>query len=315
MLMTLFGLAGAAFAQRQPLPVHKSVELKEDGQRYTVEGRVKIAGDKLISVLKAATIEGLAEENVIELSGSLNLKANLGGKVVLDNVWIELAADAHELNLSDVQFRGGGIRCVEAGVRELKMFAISSAFDGKAGFSLTLVGGEVDLQQCSFGQAVTIKGLPIGEKGGNRADVELISARSMPQGLFIDGIKDVVVRNCDIAGELATISNWTKMTFDGNNVRTPRIEFALPVFGKFSSSAVIKNNDFHCDEITFKCPLDGDKLERFTLDHNWYRGLVDTKEIVAKIVADNTRFPRIGLLVDCKRTTKGRMGLGGTASR
>ena len=36
---------------------------------------------------------------------------------------------------------------------------------------------------------------------------------------------------------------------------------------------------------------------------------------LAKIVADNTRFPRIGLLVDCKRTTKGRMGLGGTASR
>lgn len=162
---------------------------------------------------------------------------------------------------------------------------------------------------------MTIKGLAQSEKIPNKADLELIAARGLPQGLVIDGIKNVTVRHCDIWGDLAVLRNWTKLTFDGNNVRTPRIEFALPVYGKFSSSAVIKNCDFHCDEIGFSCPTDGDKVEKFTLDHNWYRGLTDTKEIVAKMIAEHTRFPRIGVEIDCKRTTKGRMGLGGAAER
>jgi hypothetical protein len=308
-------LTAAAHAQREPLPVGKSIELKEDGRRYTVEGRVRIAGDTSIGVLKAAEIEGLGQDAVIELSGALSLKANLGGKVELENVWIELQPDARELALSDVRFRSGGVRCTERGVRAPKILAVEAWFQAKAGFDLAVYGGEIDLQQCSFSLPLSIKGLAESDKIPNKTDLELIGARGIHLGLTIDGVKNVTVRHCDIAGDLALLSNWGKLTFDGNNVRTPRIEFAQPAYGRFSGATVIKNCDFHCDEITFKCPTDGDKAEKFTLDHNWYRGLTDTKAIVERIVVDHTRFPRVGIEIDCKRTTKGRLGLGGSTER
>jgi hypothetical protein len=302
-------------SQRQPLPLGRSIELKEDGRVWSVDGRAKLAHDTSISVLKACLIEGTGTENVIELSGSLTLRPNLGGKVVLDNVWIELQPDARELYLYDVQFRGGGLRCAAPGAREPRVFAITTSFDSKAGFSMELFGGDIDLQQCSFSQPVTFKGLQPAEKIPNKVDLTLLGARGMPMGLTIDNIKIVTVRHCDIAGELVTLSNWTKLDFDGNNVRVPRIEFSLPVYGKFSSSSDIHNCDFHCDEITFKVPPDGDKAEKFSIDHCWFRGMTDSKEIVAKMIAEHTRFPRVGVEVDCKRITKGRMGLGGTGSR
>jgi hypothetical protein len=301
-------------AQREPFPVAKSAVLRDDGRRWWVEGRQRVPHQVRIESLKATVIEGRGEESVIELSGALTLRAPVEGKVVLENVWIEVQPDAKELELSMVEFRGGGIRTAGEGAEEPRVFVERSSFDAGASFSMTLFGGEVDLQQTSVVQPVAIRGLPISEKIPNKASVGLLQCRALASGLSIEGVSDVLVRHCDLAGDRVRLANWLKLDFDGNNVRTARAEFELPVYGRFTS-AEIHNCDFQVDEIAFRCPPDGEKAEKYSLDHCHFRGLTDSKAIVAAMIVDHTRDPSVGVEIECKRVVRGRMGLGGTTSR
>lgn len=311
-LAALFVMLAASplLAQRQRFPTEKSAELKEEGRTWFVDGRSKLPNTISVTNHRATVIEGIGTENVIELSGALSLKASLGGTVVLKNIWIEVEPDARELYLSSVEFQGGGIRTTPNGTVAPKVFAENVKFDASASFSLRMCAGEVDLQNCSFASVVTLVGIPQSEKAPNKSDIGLLACRALPSGLVCQGIATVLVRNCDLGGVLTRISNWNTLDFDGNNAHSTEFEFELPSYGKFKT-AKVHNCDFRTTKITFKCPADDGKAEKWNLDHCFFGGLVDPKAITSTLIVEHTTDPKIGVEVQLKRIAPNPLGLGG----
>jgi len=311
-LALVFALCCTAplFAQRERFPTDKSAELKEEGRTWFVDGHSKLPGTVSVTNHRATVIEGIGSENVIELSGSLSLKASLGGKVVLKNIWIEVEPDAQELYLSQVDFQGGGVRTTNNGATAPKIFAEFTKFDASASVSLRMCAGEVDLQQCEFGSVVTFVGIPQSEKAANKSDVGLLDCRGLPGGLVCQGIATVQVRGCNLGGAITRITNWVALDFDGNNAHSAVFEFELPAYGKFKS-AKIHNCDFRTTQIAFKCPADDGKAEKWTLEHCYFGGLADPKTIASTLIVDHATEAKIGVDVQLKRIAPNPLGLGG----
>jgi hypothetical protein len=311
-LALVFALCCTAplIAQRERFPTEKSVELKDEGRSWFVDGHSKLPSGISVANHRSTIIEGIGAENVIELSGSLALKASLGGKVVLKNIWIEVEPDAQELYLSQVDFQGGGIRTTPNGTTAPKVFAEFTTFDASASVSLRMCAGEVDLQQCKFGGTVTLVGIPQSEKAANKTDIGLLDCNGLPGGLVCQGIATVQVRGCNLGGAITRITNWTALDFDGNNAHSTVFEFELPSYGKFKT-AKIHNSDFRTTQIAFKCPADDGKAEKWTLEHCYFGGLVDPKTIASTLIADHATDAKIGVEVQLKRIAPNALGLGG----
>ena len=317
MLLALLSLplAGSPAAPRaqEPFPTESTVTLREDGKLWHVRGRRTIASSVKIVSLRSARIQGLDGEAVLEVSGVLELKAVTGGGVTLENVWIELAPDCKALYLSQCWFKGGGVRSSEKGPTQAKVFIERSYFQEGASFSVSMSGGSIDVQGASSAEEILLRGLPQSEKVENKTSATFLSCK-LAKGLQVVGVLELLVRNCDLAGDAVTLLDCPRLHFDGNNVRTERMMLAHSEPGRFAKTKV-GNCDFRCDVIELRAPPRGDKSEPVLFDHCWFRGRIEPLVIRRELILDQLRDPTSAAVASFRKTSAAALGLGGRNDR
>ncbi len=311
-------LSALAVAQK-PFPTDKTITLREEGVRYYVEGRVTIPSSVSVTSLRATHIEGRGEGAVIEVSGALEFKAVTGGEVSLENVWIELAPDAKNLYLSRCSFKSGGLRTAEDAPTSAKIFGENNKFENDARIELTVAAADIAIHGGASRRPVVIRGAPLSDKSANKSRLFMLSwngqengrPKNMGGGLVVEGLADVLVRNCDIRGALTRFADCPKLEFDGNLVLSSSAEFEQSTYGRFGSTR-ISNTDFRLDgKLRLISPAQDKKAERLLLDHCWFGGPVEPAEITGPIVVDQTVDPASGVLATYKKTAANPNGLAG----
>jgi len=317
MLLALLSLslAGSPAAPRaqEPFPTESTVTLREDGKLWHVRGRRTIANPVKVSSLRSAKIQGLDGEAVLEVSGILELKAVTGGFVTLENVWIELAPDCKELYLSRCWFHGGGVRASERGPTQAKIFVENSIFRDGAGFSPSMSGGSIDVQRTNSSEPFELQGIAQSEKVANKTSASFMGCK-LAKGLQVVGVLELLVRNCDLAGDAVTLLDCPRLHFDGNNVRTERMMLAHSEPGRFARTQV-GNCDFRCDVLELRAPPRGDKSEPVLFDHCWFRGRIEPLVIRRELILDQLRDPTSAAVASFRKTSAGALGLGGREDR
>jgi len=294
-------------AADEPLPLRKTVTLR-DGN-YTVSGRQVLPRNANLTILRGMRIRGDSDA-VIELEGSIKFKAVTGGKVVLENVWLEITPKCREILLSNVEFRGGGIRAHASGPADANLFLVAVEFTGSASMTLEMEGGEADLQNMKSAAPMKIIGVPRSERSGSQLDLMMLSCQPLSGGLHVQGVRKAVVRNCNFGGPLSSFVDNTSLEFDGNTVHSRELEFRVSRYGGFKRTE-IKNSDFHCKRLKLLSPPSGDKKERVTLTFSWFRDLRDEEEIRADMIHDSDDDPKIGALAGFKKILPRAIQLGG----
>lgn len=314
----LFVLTLAALAQ-EPFPTDKTTTLRAEGASYFVEGRCKIPSSVDIVSLRATRIVGRGEEAVLEVSGSLELKAVTGGEVVLENVWIELAADAKSLYFSRCSFKSGGIRTAADAPTSAKVFGENNWFENSASFDVAVTAADIAVHGGGSRKPFVVRGLPISDKAANKSRLFMLSwngqengrQKGLNGGLEVDGVADVLIRNCVVRGAQTRLANCAKLEFDGNLVLSSRAEFVQSTYGRFGSTR-ISNTDFRLDDkLRLISPAQEKKAERLLLDHCWFGGPVEPAEVTGPIVVDQTVDPSTGVLAIYKKTSPTPNGLAG----
>jgi hypothetical protein len=116
-----------------------------------------------------------------------------------------------------------------------------------------------------------------------------------------------------IGGEQSLISNCQKLDFDGNRVRSTKLGITQKRPKDFKKTK-IKSCDSSSPTIRIYAPFDPkipDKLERFSMQGYWFDGSTTAEYIREKYVMDNGREKGNGMLVNPKRVSAHRKGLGG----
>jgi hypothetical protein len=236
---------------------------------------------------------------------------------VLENVWIELTPTTKELHLIACEFKGGGIRPAADGATSAKVYCDGVTFDAQASCSFRVAAGGIDFYNGGAVKLVSIQGVPQSDKAGNKARVALQGwnrevIHGMQSGLVVEGVADVLVRNCALLGEKSRFADWGKLDFDGNHVRSKLVQFEQPAYGRFRGTA-IHNVDFNGEQVEFRSPAqpDPDKVEKLQVDHCWFRGMTEPATIAATMLLDHTRDATIGVEIGFKRTCPSPLGLGG----
>lgn len=306
-------------AAQQPFPTDKTTTLREEGTSYFVEGRVKIPSSVDISSLRATHIVGRGEDAVLEVSGSLELKAVTGGEVILENVWIELAPDCKSLYFSRCTFRSGGIRSGEGVATSAKIFGENNWFENQARFELSVAAADVAIHGGGSRRPFVLRGVPLSDKSTNKSRLFMLSwngnengrQKGLNGGLEVDGVADVLIRNCVIRGAQTRLASCPKLEFDGNLVLSSKAEFVQSAYGRFGTTR-IANTDFKLDDkLRLVSPAQGKKAERLLLDHCWFGGPTEPAEITGPIVVDQTVDPSTGVLATYKKTSPTPNGLAG----
>jgi hypothetical protein len=318
-LCLVFGaFATTAHAFQIPFPTDKTTTLREDGQRYLVEGRVKVPNSVTISSLRATRIEGRGDEAVLEVSGALEFKAVTGGEVVFENVWIELAPDCKSLYMAGCKFSNCGIRTAEGKPTSATIFGENNWFENSASLQIHVAAADIAIHGGSSRRPILIHGDPISDKAANRSKLFMLSWNGQANGkqkgclggITVEGLADVVVRNVDIRGVNCRFADCAKLEFDGNLVSVEKTEFVQSAYGKFASTR-IANSDFKSGKVHLIAPAQGKKAERQLLDHCWFGGPVEPAEITGPLVVDNTVDPSTGVLATYKKTSPTPNGLAG----
>ncbi len=317
-LLFLLPLFGGAPADK-PFPLDKTIEIKELGQTFTVEGRQYVPRNVKITNLRACKIRKKGDEPaVIEVDGPLKLKALTGGRISFEDVWLEIGPECKEVTLSHVEFKGnGGIRPSEKGPGKARIFMEYVYFYGRASMTLSQKQGKVDMQSSHSDAPLTIHGARKSEKSESKLVFQMMGCKGQENGrpigilggMTCDGVKEILARNNDFGGQTTTFKDCSKVMFDGNNARSNTTEFHQSAYGKFGGTT-IKNNDFD-SQIVFNTPSKGGKAERVKLDHNWYRGLTQEDDILREMVVDNRRNAEIGVKAVFEKVCPRPLGLGG----
>ncbi|HTF89500.1 MAG TPA: hypothetical protein VK843_13895 [Planctomycetota bacterium] len=310
-------LLGTGARAQDAFPTSKTVTLKEDGRTWWIDERAEIASTVSIVNLRATKIEGRAKdgkENVLFVSGSLELKAVTGGKVLLENVWIELAPDAKSLYLSHCEFIGGGVRSQGKLSTAAKIFTEITTFGKDSSCSLAMHAGSVDMQATHSNAPVVFTGIALSEKSPNRTNLSILTCngeqRGLLGGLQVSGMADVQVRHTVLGGASTRIVDCPKLDFDGNNVQSVNLQFVQTVYGNFGATK-IHNCDFRSDKIEFRTPAPEKKLEKVILDHCWFRGLTEAEKIGALMVIDHANDATTGVTIGYAKISPSALGLAG----
>lgn len=309
----------AGTPEEQPFPT-STTTLKTEGALYFVRGRQEIPRNANISSLRKMKVHGLDEESVLEVSGTLELKAVTGGEVLLEDVWLELTPECRSVYLSHVTFTGkGGIRPSPKGPTEAKVFAESTEFKGGAELSMDCTAGSVSLNGVHAEKTVVLRGIARSDEAGSLLEIQLIGCKGrergggmkgFPEGLIVEGAKEVLCRNNYLAGDVSRFLNNGEVDFDGNTASSDDLEFIMEDPKDFKRVKV-HNCDFYSPSIKFYAPGTGKKAQRLVLDHSWFESGLDPKAIKAAQIIDNDKDPENGVLVTFKKIVEIAMGLGG----
>lgn len=312
--------AAPALAQRgTPIPLEKDSTNREDGVTWIVEGRQRIPSHVKLTSLRACTIQGAGEGAVLEVEGELDLRAATGGHCVIDGVWVEPVTGCKGLTLLNVRFRGdGGLRTVGEAQVVLEATLNDTNFEGKARLDLGLFGGKVLMMGCASDEPIAFRGLTSDKQKRNTLELQVDSCsgrvpeRALRGGLAIEGVKQVLVRNCDLGGAESKLVDCGELEFFGNLVRSRRIEFRRAAPKSFHTTK-IGSCDFRCGELQLVQPMAGDDPEKVRLTQCWFDDLVLEPDIRAKMVVDHERDAENGALADFVKVQGAPLGLGGQA--
>jgi len=312
-------LAASATAQGQPLPIEKTVTLKEDNAVWYVDGRQRIKSNVTITILRSCTIQARGEGAVLEVEGGLDLRAATGGNIVLDGVWVEPWPGCKELTLLNCNFRGdGGLRTAAGGPDDVDVILRSSRFEGASRLELDLTGGELSIMSCGFDGPAVLRGAVTEKHKRNSLELVILGCHGgrAPRklgflgGLRVEGVKDALLRNVDLAGEESVLSDCGKLVFDGNQVRSTRFEVRQSDPKSFGGTK-ISNTDFRCGELVLFQPATSGDPQRVKLDQCWFDGHTEEQAIKSAMLVDCERDEACGVLATFARIQEAPLGFGG----
>lgn len=335
MLLTFLSLALVAAVpavQEGPLPFPDStITVKTDDSQFFVRGRCVLPRNAKVALLRRARVEGnpgkgedgAVEEAVIEVSGTLELKAVTGGNVILRNVWLELTPECKSIYLADVNFvGGGGIRASEKGASTADVYIENVEFTGGATLSMACSAGTITVSSVHADAPAALIGAPRSERVDSKANIRVLNCqggrrgewKGMAGGLTMTGVKSAVVQFSYLGGKASRFADNGKLSFQGNNVQSKLIEFEYSRPGQFKKAAV-SGCDFRSDEVRFLAPINGTKTERVAVKDCWFTSGTDAEAILTKQVLDTTRNEKSSAAVSLKKIKEAPVGLGGNASR
>ncbi len=312
----------------EPFPV-KTVTIKVDDSQFFVRGRQVIPRKAKVVLLRRAKVtgsgavgdDGEEESAVIEVSGTLELKAVTGGRVELRNTWIELTPECRSLYLTNVRFiGGGGIRPSSEGPSKTDIFMENVEFIEGASLNLECSAGTLTISSTHCKEPVSIVGASRSDNAESKAIVRVIGCkggrpggwRGMMGGLTISHAKSVIVQFSHLEGGISRFADNGKLSFEGNNVRSKLIEFAYSKPGQFKK-AKISGCDFRSKEVAFQAPVDGEKTERLSVKDCWFSSGDDPEKILADQVLDRSRDEATSAVVSLRSVKERPIGLGGKA--
>lgn len=302
-LAVALGPTAPSVSDEHPFPTQKTVDLKEPGRVYTVEGRQYVPKNVKITVLRHCIIRGVGDGATLVIDGPLKMKAVTGGRVRFENVWLEIGPKCKDVDLASVEFwGGGGLRTPDDFASRAKIFIIAGYWYRGTRFEIAAMDGKVELQNCHFDEPVKITGAPRSAKSGSNAVVQLEGCsgvengqpRGMLGGLQARAVKDLLVRNCDLSGAQTSLTDCLKVEFNGNNARSERTVFTQTKYGGFKRTR-IGNCDFRT-QLVFEVPADGTKAERVMLDHSWFGGMTSEKDILRSMIHDQRKDSSVGVM-------------------
>lgn len=328
LLVPLLLGSAASSIPGEPFPV-TTTTVKTDDSQFHVQGRQQLPRNAKVALLRRAKIEGSSaagpdgevEDAVIEVSGTLELKAVTGGQVELRNVWIELTPECKSLYMTDVRFiGGGGVRASKEGASTADIYIEKVEFVEGAAFSLECSDGKVTVSSVHSTSPVSLVGAARSERAGSNANIRVIGCaggrrgqwRGMMGGLTLSGAKAALVQFSHLAGGTSTFKDNGKLSFEGNNVRSKVTEFAYSETGKFKR-ATVSGCDFRSTEVHFLAPLNGGKTERVALKDCWFSSGTEPEKILADQVRDASNNDESSALVSLKKIKEAPVGLGGKA--
>lgn len=310
--------AAPALAQRgTPIPLEKDSTNREDGVTWIVEGRQRIPSHVKLTSLRALTLQGAGAGAVLEVEGELDLRAATGGHCVIEGVWVEPVAGCKGLTLLNVRFRGeGGLRTAPESQVDVEATLSDTNFEGKTQLDLGLFGGKVLMMGCASDEPVVFRGLTGDKQKRNALELQVDSCsgreRALRGGLLVEGVKQVLVRNCDLGGEETKLSDCGELEFFGNLVRSRRAEFRRSAPKSFHTTK-IGSCDFRTGELLLVQPMTGADPEKVRLTQCWFDDLLAEADIRAKMVSDHERDAKNGALADFVKIQGAPLGLGGAA--
>jgi len=305
----------ALAVEELPFPL-KTTELKTDGQRFYVEGRQRILRNAKVVSLRATTIRGRGPNAVLEVEGTLEMRAVTGGKVKVENLRIELMPRFRKLSIMNTEFIGtSSVESATGESHEGRVYIAGTKFNDKTRLSLAMTGGDAIVSGCHFVNPVLIDGVPRSEKAGSNVKVRVMGCTGRDQGIWggitIRGGKDVVLSGCDLAGDLVGLDDNRDLQFISNNVRPARIEFRQSKSGKFGRTE-IKTCDFRTPDIALGAPPRRKAPERLVMESCWFGGSVDEDQIRAEKITDVGKDPELGVIAVLKKIRPSPLGFGGT---
>ena len=316
--LVLLLAAAPALAQRGvPIPLEKDSTNRDDNVTWIVEGRQRLPSHVALKSLRACTIQGAGAGAVLEVEGELDLRAATGGTIVIDGVWVEPVERCKGLTLLNVRFRGdGGLRTPEEIMVDAELTLSDTNFEGKARLDLGLFGGKLLMMGCASDEPVTVRGLTNDKQKRNGLVLQVDSCsgrdRALRGGLVIEGVKEVLVRNCDLGGEASRLVDCGKLEFFGNLVRSRRMEFRYSTTKSFKS-AKISAVDFRCGELLLTQPPTGSDPEKVRLVQCWFDDHLEEEAIRQHMLRDAASDPDNGALANLVKIQPAPLGLGGQA--
>jgi hypothetical protein len=268
---------------------------------------------KVVS-LRATTLSGRAGATLV-VSGALEMRAVTGGKVILEDLRIELAPDFAALSLIDCELRGSSsIGSVPDGSHEGKVYLGKVRFGGKTELSLRMTGGDATIQGCHFDRPFHVLGVPRSEKQGSQAEVKVLGCNGEDTGIFggfsIDGVKECHVAFSDLGGAQVLFSDCAELELVGNNVRSKRFELRQTKTGKFAGTT-IEGCDIRSPKIVLGAPPHGDSTEKLVFSECWFGGGTEEDALRAERFEDGAKDPQVGVEAELKKIRSEPAGLGG----
>jgi hypothetical protein len=312
----------------EPFPLKTTTVMVDDSQ-FFVRGRQVIPRKAKVVLLRRANVtgsgavgeDGSEEAAVIEVSGTLELKAVTGGRVVLRNTWIELTPECRSLYLANVRFiGGGGIRPCSKGPSKADVFMERVEFIEGASLDMECSAGTLTITSTHCKGPASLRGVSRSEKAESKAIIRIVgckggapgSWRGMMGGLTVSGAKSALVQFSHLEGGTSRFADNGKLSFEGNNVRSKVVEFAYSKPGQFKK-AKISGCDFRSKVVAFEAPLAGGKIERLSVKDCWFSSGEDPEKILGEQVLDSSRDETTSTAVSLRSIKERPIGLGGKA--
>jgi len=258
----LLAAAWAAAGDEIPLPTRKSTILRHGTE---------------ISIQKDVHIVGRGAGAVLEVEGSLKIHGVTGREVIVQDLWIEPAPRFDEIRLDKVFYRGsGGVRTPATPPRG-KLVVENTNFEAGATLDVTFSGGELNMLNSSFREAVRIRGVPPEGKKATTFKSSILGCfaklggqSGFVGGIHMTGVTKVVFRNNRIRYPCSFV-DCVPLTFDGNKVNADTLKFEHTRPGGFKGFKIQKS-DIYASQIILVAAEAG-KREIVVFDKCWFKGM------------------------------------------